>query len=86
MPKEFVGKMVKGPEIGLAAKGLLMLIKLYQAVVSPVFPGTCRFYPSCSRYSYEAILRYGPVKGLYLSLWRILRCNPLHPGGFDPVP
>ena len=65
----------------------LALIRLYQKVVSPALPaGTCRFYPTCSHYSYQAIAKYGLLKGTLLSLWRLLRCQPFHPGGYDPVP
>ena len=65
----------------------LAIIRLYQMVISPALPtGTCRFEPSCSRFSYQAIVKYGIIKGGGLSIWRILRCQPLHPGGYDPVP
>ena len=65
---------------------LLGLIRLYQSTLSRVLPPTCRFYPSCSQYSYQAIRRYGPWRGGWLSLKRIARCHPLNPGGYDPVP
>jgi len=64
----------------------LVLIKIYQIAISPLFPPSCRFYPTCSTYSYQAISKYGPFKGGFLSLKRILRCHPRNPGGFDPVP
>lgn len=64
---------------------LLFLIRFYQAYISPLKGATCRFYPSCSNYAYEAILKYGPIKGSYLSLIRISKCHPFHPGGYDPV-
>lgn len=64
----------------------LALIKVYQVVISPLFPPSCRFHPTCSAYSYEAIKKYGPLKGGFLALKRILRCHPRNPGGFDPVP
>lgn len=64
----------------------LALIKLYQIAISPLFPPSCRFYPTCSAYSYQAISKYGPFKGVYLAFRRILRCHPNNPGGFDPVP
>ncbi|MBF0120508.1 MAG: membrane protein insertion efficiency factor YidD [Desulfobacterales bacterium] len=67
-------------------KLLLLLIRLYQYLLSPLLPPACRFYPSCSHYSYEAFLRHGVIKGAYLSMKRIIKCNPFHPGGFDPVP
>jgi len=65
---------------------LLTLIRAYQLILSPLLPAACRFAPSCSHYSYEAIARYGPWHGGLLSLQRILRCHPFHPGGYDPVP
>jgi putative membrane protein insertion efficiency factor len=66
---------------------LLALIRGYQAVISPTLPpDTCRFYPSCSHYGYQAIYKYGAIKGGVMAVWRVLRCNPLNPGGFDPVP
>lgn len=70
----------------MVRKLLAGLITLYQRVVSPAFPPRCRFYPTCSQYGKEAILRHGPIKGGYLAIRRLLRCHPLHPGGFDPVP
>lgn len=63
----------------------LAMIGFYQRWISPLLPSACRFYPSCSHYSYEAIARYGLLKGGRLALWRVLRCNPLSKGGFDPV-
>ena len=66
---------------------LLVLIRLYQKSISPTLPAnTCKFYPSCSHYSYQAIYKYGFLKGLVMTLWRVLRCNPFNQGGFDPVP
>ena len=66
---------------------LLALIRVYQKTVSPILPeGTCRFYPSCSHYGYQAIYKYGAIKGSLMATWRVLRCNPFNPGGFDPVP
>jgi putative membrane protein insertion efficiency factor len=65
---------------------LLFLIKFYRVVVSPLKPPSCRFYPTCSAYAYEAITRYGPLKGGFLAVKRIARCHPLNPGGYDPVP
>jgi putative membrane protein insertion efficiency factor len=67
-------------------KTVLLLIRFYQAAVSPHFPPACRYVPSCSEYAYKAVEKYGLCRGLYLSLKRILRCHPLHPGGYDPVP
>jgi putative membrane protein insertion efficiency factor len=65
---------------------LIFLIKLYKFAVSPLFPPSCRHFPSCSQYAVEAIEKYGMFKGTYLASVRILKCNPLFKGGFDPVP
>ncbi len=64
----------------------LALIRLYQMTLSKVLPPSCRFEPSCSHYTYEAIDKYGLIKGSWLGFKRILRCNPFNPGGYDPVP
>ena len=65
---------------------LMGLVRAYRFAISPLFPPSCRYYPTCSAYALEALHRHGPVKGLGLSVRRILRCHPFHPGGFDPVP
>lgn len=70
----------------LLALPFLALIKFYRVVLSPLKPPSCRFYPTCSAYAYEAIAKHGPFKGGSLALRRILRCHPMNPGGFDPVP
>lgn len=68
-------------------KGLLLaLIRFYRSVISPLKPPCCRFVPTCSAYALEAIARYGAAKGSFLSIKRILRCNPFFKGGYDPVP
>ena len=64
----------------------LILLRLYQYVVSPLLPPSCRFFPSCSEYTYQAIRRFGIGRGSWLGLCRLLRCHPLCPGGYDPVP
>ncbi|MBA3033716.1 MAG: membrane protein insertion efficiency factor YidD [Gammaproteobacteria bacterium] len=70
----------------LLAKPLIWLVRGYQLAISPMLPPSCRFHPSCSHYAIEALQRHGPIKGLWLSLRRVGRCNPWHPGGHDPVP
>ncbi len=65
---------------------ILALIRFYQRFISPGLPPTCRFEPSCSQYSYQAIERYGVLRGGWLALKRISRCHPFNPGGYDPVP
>ena len=67
-------------------KVLVMLLKVYQYLVSPWFGQTCRFYPSCSCYAIEAVEKRGVLMGLWLTIRWIGRCHPWHPGGFDPVP
>ncbi len=64
----------------------LWLIRFYQRAISPLFPPSCRFTPTCSQYTYEAIEKYGLVKGGWLGVKRISRCHPFNPGGYDPVP
>ena len=63
-----------------------MLIRIYQWTVSPLLGPTCRFYPSCSNYALTAVRRFGPLYGTWLTMKRLARCHPWHPGGFDPVP
>lgn len=65
---------------------VLALIRFYQRFISPGLPPSCRFYPTCSHYTYEAVERYGVIKGGWLGIKRILRCQPWNPGGYDPVP
>jgi hypothetical protein len=68
------------------ARPLILLIRFYQVWISPVLPPSCRFYPSCSAYAIEALRVHGAVRGSALTVWRLLRCAPWHPGGVDPVP
>ena len=65
---------------------LILPIRFYRNYISPLTPPTCRFTPTCSQYAIEAIRKHGPFKGLYLAVWRILRCNPWGGSGYDPVP
>jgi putative membrane protein insertion efficiency factor len=64
----------------------LRLIRLYQVLLSPLFAGSCRYYPSCSQYTYEAVTRYGWLRGSWMGMKRIGRCHPFAKGGYDPVP
>lgn len=67
-------------------RALVFLIRFYQRFLSPLkIRPTCRFYPTCSQYALEAIMKYGCVKGSYMGIKRILKCHPFHPGGYDPV-
>ncbi len=65
---------------------LIGLVQFYRIVISPLKPATCRFYPTCSTYTLEALRKYGPFKGSYLGIKRILKCHPWHKGGYDPLP
>ncbi|UOQ85724.1 membrane protein insertion efficiency factor YidD [Gracilibacillus salinarum] len=67
-------------------KLIMLLIRFYQQFISPMFPPSCRFQPTCSQYSLECFQRFHVLKASYLSVKRILKCHPFHPGGFDPVP
>jgi putative membrane protein insertion efficiency factor len=65
----------------------IILIRVYQILLSPFLPAnSCRFYPTCSQYTIEAIQKHGTIKGMYLGMKRILKCHPYHEGGYDPVP
>jgi uncharacterized protein len=65
---------------------LLVLIKFYKYAISVHLPRACRYYPTCSDYAYQAVTKYGVLRGGWLAVKRILRCHPFHPGGYDPVP
>ena len=67
-------------------KLLILPIRFYQRFISPLTPPACRYTPTCSQYALEAIEKYGALKGGWMALRRILRCNPFHKGGYDPVP
>lgn len=73
-----MGKLVK--------ELIINAIEIYQKYLGPLKGKTCRFYPTCSEYTKEAIAKYGVTKGILLGIRRILRCNPLNPGGYDPLP
>lgn len=67
-------------------KGLILgLIRAYQVAISPLFGASCRYYPTCSQYAHEAVVRYGAGRGTHMAVRRLLRCHPFHPGGYDPV-
>lgn len=68
------------------AKLFMALVRGYQLAISPWLPPACRFHPSCSHYALEALGRHGALRGAALTAWRLLRCQPFHPGGYDPVP
>jgi putative membrane protein insertion efficiency factor len=67
-------------------RAVMLLIRFYQHAVSPHFPPHCRYAPTCSVYAYEAVRKYGVLRGVFLGVKRILRCHPFHAGGYDPVP
>ncbi|MDD6317892.1 MAG: membrane protein insertion efficiency factor YidD [Succinatimonas hippei] len=75
-----------GSDISPLARLGILLIRFYQHFVSPLLGQHCRFYPTCSQYTLEAIREWGFFQGCYLGIKRILKCNPLNPGGFDPIP
>ena len=68
------------------AQVVVFLIGLYRRAISPAFPPRCRFAPTCSAYTIEAVREHGALRGIGLGIWRILRCHPFNPGGVDPVP
>ncbi|MBO4307166.1 MAG: membrane protein insertion efficiency factor YidD [Bacteroidales bacterium] len=81
----FLKRLIRWPQKAVIWV-MLLLIKFYQQCISPFTPAACRYTPTCSQYAKEAILKYGPLKGGWLSFKRILRCNPLGGSGYDPVP
>ncbi|MFP1826386.1 membrane protein insertion efficiency factor YidD [Lonsdalea quercina] len=72
--------------LSIGSRLLIGLIRGYQRFISPLLGPHCRFHPTCSQYGIEAIRRFGMIKGCWLALKRVLKCHPLNPGGYDPVP
>lgn len=72
--------------LALPRRSAILLIRFYQTFISPAFPPSCRFAPTCSSYALTSISRYGLIKGGWLAIRRISRCHPWNPGGYDPVP
>jgi putative membrane protein insertion efficiency factor len=72
--------------VKLASRPILAILRFYKQRISPALPQACRYHPTCSEYAYEAVEKYGIIKGGRLATWRILRCNPFGKGGWDPVP
>ncbi|ARD06887.1 membrane protein insertion efficiency factor YidD [Lactobacillus amylolyticus] len=70
----------------LLKKAMISLVRFYQKFISPLFPPSCRYYPTCSNYMIDALKKHGPILGLIMGICRILRCNPFVRGGVDPVP
>ena len=81
------GLSVRNVEVRLWPRRLVMLvIKGYRDLISPALPPSCRFWPTCSEYTYQAVEKYGLLKGGWLAVKRLARCHPFNPGGYDPVP
>ena len=78
-------KRIAGFVRGLLKKIIILLIRGYQIFISPIMPGKCRFYPTCSTYFVQAVEKYGPFKGSLLGIKRILKCHPFPEGGYDPL-
>ena len=78
-------RIVTGNKVRRMARLAIALIRGYQIFLSPLLGASCRFYPSCSQYAIEAIAKYGVFKGGWMTLKRISKCHPFHPGGYDPV-
>ena len=70
--------------VGLPAAALIAAVRVYQVLLSPIFGRQCRFYPTCSAYFIGAVRKHGALRGALRGIWRICRCHPFHPGGYDP--
>lgn len=77
--------MSENPYMRILGKALVLLVRVYQISISPLLGPCCRYTPTCSEYLIDAVRRYGPLRGAFLGVKRILRCHPLHAGGYDPV-
>ena len=86
LPEQSLQPLTSLQKPGRAARCGIGLVRFYQKRLSPLTPDACRFYPSCSQYTLIAIARYGLLKGCWMGMGRILRCQPFTPGGYDPVP
>lgn len=86
MPDDIPNAPARGRVSRFAVSVLTAPVIAYRRWISPNIPARCRFYPSCSAYGLEALHVHGPLRGFVLMVWRILRCQPFHPGGYDPVP
>ena len=75
-----------GNNLGFAARIAVACIRFYQKRISPLFPATCIYTPTCSEYALQAVCKYGFLRGGFMAVKRILRCHPFHEGGYDPVP
>ena len=69
----------------MGKKIILFVLEIYRKFISPMKAPCCKYYPSCSEYARQAVIRYGALKGIAMAIWRLLRCNPFSNGGFDPV-
>ena len=86
MKTGFVNEARGGPDPGKWTRTVFLApIRLYQRLISPALPRRCKYEPTCSRYSVQAVEEYGILRGLVLAIWRLLRCNPWSDGGYDPV-
>lgn len=85
-PHSSIGRGFWGKIAKQVDHGVVFLLLGYRSYVSPLLPPACRFYPTCSTYTLEAVRKYGAAKGTWLGFRRILRCHPWNPGGYDPVP